>query len=149
MCVCVCFSYCISECSRRGGGGLSYSHVSYMRPLMMLSPPLHPDYPSTSLLGHSSPLAKGHRKQHKLSIQLQAPQKIWQEIRTYAMIKSPFIPGPSTILSLLRAEGGISPRWCVCVLRESQLLLYGQPALLQFLGTMPSPSDDNRLLCHV
>lgn len=136
----VSYSYCAQ--GLEAPMGRAYSHVSYMSSLTQLSPPLHPDYCSTSLLRHNSLLAEGHRKQHKQSIQLHAPQKIWQDIKNYAMIKSPFILGPSTVLSPLRVEAVISPHLCVCVKRKPAAPLKWS-VLLQFLCTMPSPSDDN------
>lgn len=101
-------SYCVQGSAAAGGIFSCFIHeLINGAQIALLSILTNTQPASVCLLRHSSLLAEGYRKQHKLSIQLYAPQKIWQDIRNYAMIKSPFILRPSTILSLLRAEGMI------------------------------------------
>lgn len=122
----------------------AYSHVSYMSSLTALRLPSSPSWLNAHpacvcLLRHSSLLAEGRRKQHKLSIQLHAPQTILHDMRTYAMIKSPFILRLSPILSLLRAVGPIFPQLYV-VLRERQLGLCTELYCCSFSAQWHSPT---------
>lgn len=134
-------SYCVHRYAAAGGIFSCFIHELINGAQIALLSILANAQPAcVCLLRHSSLLAEGHRKQHKLSIQLYAPQKIWQDIRTYATIKSPFILRPSPILSLLRAVGMIFLRLCVCLKRESQLDFCTEVDSCSFSAQLQSPT---------
>lgn len=112
-------SYCVQRSAAAGGIFSCFIHELINGAQIALLSILTNTQPAcVCLLRRSSLLAEGRRKQHKLSIQLNAPQKIWHCMRTYAMLESPFILRPSPVLSLLRAVGMIFPQLCVCLERE-------------------------------
>lgn len=133
-------SYCVQRSSAAGGIFSCFIHELINSAQNALLSSLTSAQPAVCLLGHSSLLAEGHRKQHKLCVQLYAPQLIWHDIRTFAMIKSPFILRPSPILSLLREAGVISPQLWFCLKRGPAGPLH-RTVLWQFLNTKLSTSS--------
>ncbi len=86
-------SYCVQRSAAAGGIFSCFIHELINGAQIALLSILTNAQPAcVCLLRHSSLLAEGHRKQHKLSILLYAPQKIWHNIRTYAMKKILFYP---------------------------------------------------------
>lgn len=133
-------SYCVQRSAAAGGIFSCFIHELINSAQIALLSSLTSTQPAVCLLGHSSLLAEGHRKQHKLCVQLYAPQLIWHDIRTFAMIKSPFILRPSPILSLLREVGVIAPQLWFCLKRGSAGPLH-RTVLWQFLSTKLSTSS--------
>lgn len=118
-------SYCVQRSAAAGGIFSCFIHeLINGAQIALLSIPTNAQPACVCLLRHSSLLAEGHRKQHKLSIQLHASQKIWHDIRTYGMIKSLFILRTSPVWSLLRAMGIIFPRLGVCLNKEPAGLFF-------------------------
>lgn len=85
-------SYCVQRSAAAGGIFSCFIHELINSAQIALLSNLTSTQPAVCLLGHSSLLAEGHRKQHKLSFQLNAPQLIWHDIRTFAVIEIPFYP---------------------------------------------------------
>lgn len=91
-------SYCVQRSAAAGGIFSCFIHeLINSAQIALLSILTNAQPACVCLLRHSSLLAEGRRKHHKLSIQLYAPQKIWHNVKTYSMIKSPFIRRPSPI----------------------------------------------------
>lgn len=115
-----CTLLCSKICCGRGWSIFScfiHELINSTR-IALISIPTNAQPACVCLLRHSSVLAEGHRKQHKLSIQLYAPQKFWHNMR----------PWQNPLLSLGPLQfDPILEHWewsflsCVFVLRESQL----------------------------